>query len=123
MEKDIEMKNETKKEEKDTSNQKEDLTAYIERMKSEISSLPLDQIKSKIKALESQNQTYKGDINKMKVDIRKFTARIKENKKKLTMSCGLPHLISNVAEIFDLEEIDKDEGSGLNQEKLKYNNK
>ena len=39
MEKDIEMKNETKKEEKDTSNQKEDLTAYIERMKSEISTL------------------------------------------------------------------------------------
>ena len=60
----------------------------------------------------------------MKVDIKKFTARIKENKKKLTMSCGLPHLISNVAEIFDLEEIDtKEEGSGLNQEKLKYNNK
>ena len=50
MEKDIEMKDQTKKSEKETSSPKEDLTAYIERMKSEVSSLPLDQIKSKIKA-------------------------------------------------------------------------
>ena len=125
MEKDIEMKDQSKKEEKPSKEvPKEDLNAYIERMKNEISSLPLDQIKSKIKSLESQTQTFKGDINKMKVDIKKFNSRIKENKKKLTMSCGLPHLISNVAEIFDLEEIDnKDEGSGLNQEKSKLNNK
>jgi 26S proteasome regulatory subunit T5 len=125
MEKDIEMKDQSKKEEKPSKEEpKEDLNAYIERMKTEISSLPLDQIKSKIKSLESQTQTFKGDINKMKVDIKKFNSRIKENKKKLTMSCGLPHLISNVAEIFDLEEIDnKDEGSGLNQEKSKLNNK
>jgi 26S proteasome regulatory subunit T5 len=126
MEKDIEMKDQSKKDSKPDKEDppKEDLTSYIERMKNEISSLPLDQIKSKIKSLESQTQTFKGDINKMKVDIKKFNSRIKENKKKLTMSCGLPHLISNVAEIFDLEEIDnKDEGSGLNQEKSKLNNK
>lgn len=50
----------------------------------------------------------------MKVDIRKFNARIKENKQKLLIQTGLPHLVSTVSEIFDLENQEEDEeGSGL----------
>ena len=52
----------------------------------------------------------------MKVDIKKFNARIKENKSKLQLQTGLPHLVSTVSEIFDLENQEDDqEGSGLKQ--------
>ena len=118
MDKDVEMKDKTGKpdEKKDEQKLKEEekkkreqeFTESLNQKIAEAQNLPIDQIKQKIKSVEARTQYFKGEINKMKVDIRKFTARIKENKKKLTMSCGLPHLISNVAEIFDLEEIDKD---------------
>ena len=121
MNKDIEMKNlsnnnkEDKKEENNEDKKKsseEELKDYIQRMKAEAQNLTYDLLKSRIKALESQTINFKSDYNKMKVDIKKFKARIKENKEKLKISTGLPHLISSISEIFDLEQIDnKDEGS------------
>jgi len=84
---------------------------------SEIRNLPLDQIKQKIKSLEASTQYYKGEINKMKVDIKKFNGRIKENKSKLLLQTGLPHLVSTVSEIFDLENQEQEEGTGLKQNK------
>jgi len=58
----------------------------------------------------------------MKVDIRKFNARIKENKSKLVIRTGLPHLVSTVSEIFDLEpQQQEEEGSGLKQNEMTKN--
>ena len=129
MNKDIEMKNlsnnnkEDKKEENNEDKKKsneEELKDYIQRMKAEAQNLTYDLLKSRIKALESQTINFKSDYNKMKVDIKKFKARIKENKEKLKISTGLPHLISSISEIFDLEQIDnKDEGSGLKEDSKK----
>ena len=130
MNKDIEMKNlsdnnnkEDKKEENNEGKKKsneEELKDYIQRMKAEAQNLTYDLLKSRIKALESQTINFKSDYNKMKVDIKKFKARIKENKEKLKISTGLPHLISSISEIFDLEQIDnKDEGSGLKEDSKK----
>lgn len=123
MSKDVEMKDMTGKEDqkKDEQKAKEDaekrlqeLREYINKKVEEIQGLPLDQIKQKIKSVEAKTQYFKGEINKMKVDIRKFNARIKENKQKLLIQTGLPHLVSTVSEIFDLENQEEDEeGSGL----------
>ena len=45
---------------------------------------------------------------------------LEEEKEKLKISTGLPHLISSISEIFDLEQIDnKDEGSGLKEDSKK----
>ena len=123
MDKDVEMKDSTKekkdekekKKEEDQKKKEEALKEFIEKSVEEVKNLPLDQIKQKIKAVESKTSYYKGEINKMKVDIRKFTARLKENKQKLSIQTGLPHLVSTVAEIFDLENMEQDEGSGLKQ--------
>ena len=123
MDKDVEMKDSTKekkdekekKKEEDQKKKEEALKEFIEKSIEEVKNLPLDQIKQKIKAVESKTSYYKGEINKMKVDIRKFTARLKENKQKLSIQTGLPHLVSTVAEIFDLENMEQDEGSGLKQ--------
>ena len=102
--KDIEMKDKTVKEEEKKEKTKEELlNEYITQKLSEVENLPIDQIKQKIKSVEARTQYYKGEINKMKVDIRKFNARIKENKSKLLIRTGLPHLVSTVSEIFDLE--------------------
>jgi 26S proteasome regulatory subunit T5 len=114
---------EDKKEENNENKKKsneEELKDYIQRMKAEAQNLTYDLLKSRIKALESQTINFKSDYNKMKVDIKKFKARIKENKEKLKISTGLPHLISSISEIFDLEQIDnKDEGSGLKEDSKK----
>jgi 26S proteasome regulatory subunit T5 len=77
--------------------------------------LPIDQIKQKIKALEAKTQYFKGEINKMRVDIKKFNGIIKENKNKLVIQTGLPHLVSTVSEIFDLENQGPEQDSGLKQ--------
>ena len=115
--KDIEMKDKTVKEEEKKEKTKEELlNEYITQKLSEVENLPIDQIKQKIKSVEARTQYYKGEINKMKVDLKKFNARIKENKSKLQIQTGLPHLVSTVSEIFDLEVQEADqEGSGLKQ--------
>ena len=123
MDKDVEMKDSTKeqkddkenKAEEDKKKKEEELKQFIEKSVEEVKNLPLDQIKQKVKALEAKTSYFKGEINKMKVDIKKFNARLKENKQKLTIQTGLPHLVSTVAEIFDLENMEQDEGSGLKQ--------
>ena len=121
--KDIEMKDKTVKEEEKKEKTKEELlNEYITQKLSEVENLPIDQIKQKIKSVEARTQYYKGEINKMKVDIRKFNARIKENKSKLVIRTGLPHLVSTVSEIFDLEpQQQEEEGSGLKQNELSKN--
>ena len=125
MNKDIEMKDMTgkKEEKKDEAKTKEDkekeLKEFLDKKTEEIRNLPLDQIKQKTKAVEAKIQYYKGEINKMKVDIRKFTAIIKENKQKLLLQTGLPHLVSTVSEIFEIENQEEEEGSGIKQNKPK----
>ena len=129
--KDIEMKDMTGKQGEKSQKSEEDkkkeeeqkktqeMWDYINQKVEEVRNLPLDQIKQKIKSVEARTQYYRGEINKMKVDIRKFNARIKENKSKLQIQTGLPHLVSTVSEIFDLENQEDDqEGSGLKQKEI-----
>ena len=121
--KDVEMKDSTKDnnkkddekaKEEEKKKKEEELKNFIEMKVAEVQDLPIDQIKQKVKALEAQTSSLKGDINKMKVDIKKFNARIKENKSKLQITTGLPHLVSTISEIFDIENMEQDdEGSGL----------
>ena len=125
MDKDVEMKDNTKDKDKkkdkplskeeEQKKKEEERNQLIENSVAEIQNLPLDQIKQKIKALEGKTSIFKGEINKMKVDIKKFSARIKENKQKLQIQTGLPHLVSTISEIFDLENMEQEEGSGLKQ--------
>ena len=132
--KDVEMKDSTKDnnkkddekaKEEEKKKKEEELKNFIEMKVAEVQDLPIDQIKQKVKALEAQTSSLKGDINKMKVDIKKFNARIKENKSKLQITTGLPHLVSTISEIFDLENMEQDdEGSGLkHSENTKKNSK
>ena len=120
MDKDVEMKDAQKKDNKndvqdDPKKKEEELKQFIEKSVEEVRDLPLDQLKQKIKALESKTSMFKGEINKMKVDIKKFNAKIKENNQKLKIQTGLPHLISTIAEIFDLEKMEQEQDSGLKQ--------
>ena len=125
MDKDVEMKDSSKDKDKkkdkplskeeEQKKKEEERNQLIENSVAEIQNLPLDQIKQKIKALEGKTSIFKGEINKMKVDIKKFSARIKENKQKLQIQTGLPHLVSTISEIFDLENMEQEEGSGLKQ--------
>ena len=120
--KDIEMKdltgNKNEKKEDEQKTKEQEMNEYIEKKIEEVKYLPVDQIKQKIKSLEARTQYFRGEINKMKVDIKKFNAIIKENKSKLLLRTGLPHLVSTVAEIFDLESQEHEEGSGLEQNDL-----
>ena len=120
--KDIEMKdltgNKNEKKEDEQKTKEQEMKEYIEKKVEEVKDLPVDQIKQKIKSLEARTQYFRGEINKMKVDIKKFNAIIKENKSKLLLRTGLPHLVSTVAEIFDLESQENEEGSGLEQNDL-----
>ena len=120
--KDIEMKdltgNKKEKKEDEQKTKEQEMNEYIEKKIEEVKDLPVDQIKQKIKSLEARTQYFRGEINKMKVDIKKFNAIIKENKSKLLLRTGLPHLVSTVAEIFDLESQENEEGSGLEQNDL-----
>lgn len=46
---------------------------------------------------------------------KQLDSRIKENQEKLKMSCQLPHMVANVAELLDVEDDDEEgkEGSGF----------
>ena len=92
----------------------DEIKDYIVQMQQEASQLPLDQIKQRIRAVEAQTMSLKGDANKMKVDIKKYNAIAKENKEKLKISTGLPHLFASISELIELDPIEeKDVGSGV----------
>ena len=112
MSKDVEMKDEKVEKELDKMKRFSEL---LNQKMTEVRDLPIDQIKQKIKALEAKTQYFKGEINKMRVDIKKFNGIIKENKNKLVIQTGLPHLVSTVSEIFDLENQGPEQDSGLKQ--------
>ena len=82
MDKDVEMKDSTKNKdnkkdkplskEEEQKKKEEERKQFIEKSVAEVENLPLDQIRQKIKALEGKTSIFKGEINKMKVDIKKF---------------------------------------------------
>lgn len=93
-------------------------------MKVEASTLSVDQLKNRIKAVETETTGMKSEINRLKKEMRNFEFRIKEGKEKLKLNTQLPHMISSVAEIFDLEETgDADEGSAVKVDKKSGHNK
>ena len=59
-----------------------------------LAKIRLKRFGTKKKSLQARTQYYKDETNKMKVDIRKFNSRIKENKSKLLLQTDLPHLVS-----------------------------
>jgi 26S proteasome regulatory subunit T5 len=90
-------------------------------MRIEAESMTIDQIKNKIKFVETDTSSMKSEVNRLrkemsknKLKIENFEFRIKDSKDKLKLNTQLPHLISTVAEIFDIEEEgNQDEGSGV----------
>jgi 26S proteasome regulatory subunit T5 len=90
-------------------------------MRIEAESLTLDQLKNKIKFVETDTSSMKSEVNRLRKEMSKekynlenFEFRIKDSKDKLKLNTQLPHLISTVAEIFDIEEEgNQEEGSGV----------
>ena len=110
---------ERKKKEEEQKKKDEEFQQELNQKIEEARLLPIDQIKQKIKQVEARTTYYKGEINKMKVDIKKANALIKENKGKLQIQTGLPHLVSTVSEIFDLDNEEKEEeGSGIKKNEV-----
>jgi 26S proteasome regulatory subunit T5 len=99
--------------------EEESLDSLITRMREEASALTMDQLKHRIKALEAETSSWKGEVNRFRKEMRNFEFRIKDSKDKLKLNTQLPHLISTVAEIFDLEDSDEegDSGSGVKKSK------
>lgn len=122
MDVEVDTKKDNKEEEK--RKKEEEIKDYIVQMQQEASQLPLDQLKQKIRAVEAQTMSYKGEVNKMNVDIKKFNAKTKENKEKLKLSTGLPHLFATVSEIIELDPPEeRDVGSGVKVEEQKQKTK
>lgn len=65
--------------------------------------------------LENEKRKMDQNIKRIANENKQLDARIKENQEKLKMSCQLPHMVANVAELLDVEDEDEEgkEGSGF----------
>ena len=94
----------------------ETVEEYVKRIQEDAKTLTNEQLRNRIRALESETNSMKTENNRMKKEMGNFQYKIKESKEKLKINTQLPHLISTVAEIFDLEDVkNEDEGSGVNR--------
>lgn len=65
--------------------------------------------------LEDLSRKTTQNMKRVQNENKQYDARIKENQEKLKMSCQLPHMVANVAELLDVEDEDEEgkEGSGF----------
>ncbi len=75
-----------------------------------------DQILAKTRELEYNIRKNKTNISRVSKEIQNYDSRIKENQEKLKLSTQLPHMVSNIGEILDVED-DDEEKEGMNVDK------
>lgn len=65
--------------------------------------------------LEAEKRKQDQTAKRVQNENKQLDARVKENQEKLKMSCQLPHMVANVAEILDVEDEEEEgkEGSGF----------
>lgn len=89
----------------------------LEQFKFEIEKLDETQLKNRIRQLESEIGNTRSEISRYKREIPNLEYREKDAKEKIKLNTQLPHLISNIAEIFPVE--DTDDSGGINNKKEK----
>lgn len=83
----------------------------------ELESMSEVQIKNKVRYLESEIGNHKSEVSRMRRDMKNLEYREKDAKEKIKLNTQLPHLISNIAEIFPID--DTDDSGGINNKKEK----
>ena len=75
----------------------------LERAKDQVRELTNDEIKQRIKNIESNMRVIKAEENRLKHQVGKINASLKDNHAKIKQNKQLPWLVSNVVEILELE--------------------
>ena len=89
----------------------------IDILREELNSQSETQIKNRIRAFESDIGNHRTEIRRLEREINNFALREKDAKDKIKLNTQLPHLISTIAEIFDIEDTDDSGGINVKQEK------
>jgi len=81
----------------------------------ELEALTDAEINERIRDMEAEMRRNRQAMTRITQEIRLYDDRVKENNAKLKMSTQLPHMVSNVGELIDVEEeLDEgQEGSGF----------
>lgn len=79
-----------------------------------------EQLTTEIRQFESNTRTLKAKQSRLQTEIKGLDARLKENNERLKLSTQLPHLISNIGEILDVEDEEaEDENQRSANKKMK----
>ena len=71
------------------------------------------QIKSRVRAYESEIGNYRAEMTRMRREMKNYEFKEKDFKEKIKLNTQLPHLISTVAEIFPIEDVDDSGGKNV----------
>ena len=77
-----------------------------------------EQLTAEIRQFESNTRTLKAKQSRLQSELKGLDARLKENNERLKLSTQLPHLISNIGEILDVED-EEAEDENMNSDKKK----
>jgi 26S proteasome regulatory subunit T5 len=79
-----------------------------------------EMLQAEIRQMESNTRSLKAKQSRFNTEIRNLDARLKENEDRLKLSTQLPHLISNIGEILDVEDEEaEDENQRSKEKKMK----
>jgi 26S proteasome regulatory subunit T5 len=86
----------------------------------EVQGLTDEQLTAEIRQFESNTRTLKAKQSRLQSELKGLDARLKENNERLKLSTQLPHLISNIGEILDVEDEEaEDENINSGKKKMK----
>lgn len=104
--------------EKDFQENKEEDTLNLDTLRAELEQLSEKDLKNKIKAIETENSSLKSEITRIRREMKNLEYRKKDATEKRKLNTQLPHLISTVAEIFDIDEREDEGGSAVTKERM-----
>lgn len=88
-----------------------------EELREQLRGLSEIQIKNRVRAYESEIGNYKSEITRMRRETKNLELKEKDFKEKIKLNTQLPHLISTIAEIFPIEDVDDSGGKNVKKDK------
>jgi 26S proteasome regulatory subunit T5 len=85
--------------------------AEVSEGDNELAALSVEEINMKTRLLDSEVKYFKTELTRLQQEERKVNAKLADNKEKIKLNKQLPHLISNVVEILDVDPEGEEDGS------------
>lgn len=94
----------------------EDIWGEASAVTDELKDASVDEIRQRIRLLDNDIRVMKSETQRLKHENNTINEKTKDNKEKIKLNRQLPHLVANVSELLNPEDLEKEEDDGAAQD-------